>query len=136
MNEREMYPEIGQLLMNRGYSVAYEVPPHLGSARSVDVVGIRPRKRVAVTVEAKQGHYSQVMRQASVRLFISDFVYVSFPSDYAHFVLERRHSDLKAKGIGLICVDGEAEELLPAKQSLYVDNARRMDLINMAKISR
>ena len=136
MNEREMYPTIGQLLMNHGYSVAYEVPPHLGSARSVDVVGIRPRKRVAVTVEAKLGHYSQVMRQASVRLFISDFVYISFPSDYAHFVLKHRCNDLNAKGIGLICVDREAEELIPANQSPYVDNARRMDLINMAKIRR
>lgn len=136
MREDELYYPIGRFLKNRGYAVAYEVPQRPGSARKVDVVGVKPKKGIAVAVEAKLNHYSRALEQASLRLLISDFVYVSFPEEYAKLVYRTRKATLECAGIGLISVNGYARELILPKKSIYVNPDRRSTLIDMVRMLR
>lgn len=129
MRESTLYPKVGRFLASRGWRVAYGVPPRPGSPRRFDVVGVKARKREAVVVEAKLDHYRRTLEQASVRLFVADFVYLSFPDDYARSVYDRRLDDLKALGLGLLGIDSRVHEYVSPDRSGYLDPERRADLI-------
>ena len=132
LRERSMYPHLGSYLERRGYEVSVGVRPRPGSPREFDVVGVRTREREAVTIEAKNGHFSSAFRQAALRMFVSDYVYVSFPRTYARFAA-RVHGDCLAQaGIGLLAVDGcRVRMLSPARRSEFVSAERRDALISM-----
>lgn len=132
LREEHLYPRIMKFVNNRGYITSREVKPHLLSSRRIDVVGVKPRKREVVTVEAKVSNYSSVLVQATRNLSISDYVYVSFPQTYGVYILEKYGRYLYGMGIGIIGVNGRSKELLPARQSTYVDLERKNMLMQMA----
>ena len=132
MSEREMYPMIGSYLCREGYSkVSYELPQRRGSARTIDVVGFKSLGRSTVVVEAKLSHYAQALRQGQLRLLISDFVYISFPAEYAQRIERERRDKLEELGLGLLAVDGQARELVPPEESPWVNAERKEALIQM-----
>ena len=112
--------------------MAHQVHPRPGSPRRFDVVGFRLHVPRVVVVEAKLDHYSRALEQASVRLFVADFVYVAFPYKYAERVFGRHHGELGELGVGLRGVDGQSHELISPRPSAHVDGARRSELIEMA----
>jgi len=131
--ERDLYPPISRFLQNRGYYVRCEVPPCLGSQRRIDVVGSKPRKGIVAAVEAKIGNYNRVLEQACLRMFVADFVYVSFHSSYAKKIYFEKGSELQRNGIGLISVGERTRELISPIQSKYVNPIRRSNLIAVMK---
>jgi hypothetical protein len=120
-----------KFLKSRGYKVGTEVRPFPNSSRRVDVVGIKPRLKEVVAVEAKISNYSVVKKQAENRLFIADLVYVSFPIKYAFTVLDKHKEELVQDGIGVIGINGRAVELLNATRSMYVSEERKNRLMSM-----
>jgi len=130
--ESEMYEPIGDFLRNRGSElVVFEVPQRRGSARRIDVAGTTKIGESVTSVEAKIGHFNRAFEQASQRLFISDFVYVSFQEEYAHSVMSSRLQNLHSSGIGLISVNETATELVPPSPSAFVDPLRRKRFVEM-----
>ena len=127
-----MYPPIARYLERQGFQVATSVRPAAGSAREYDVVGVKPRVRRTVTVEAKIGHFWRAYNQALFRLLVSDLVYVSFPHRYAQHVIRTYKDDLARAGIGLLSVDGgNVRRALLPQPSEAVNNSRREALITM-----
>lgn len=130
--EASLYPPIGRFLTRRGYRVGYQVRPRPGSPRTFDVVGVHPRSRRTVAVEAKLGHFQRTIDQALLRRFVADLVYVSFPAPYARRVAREHRSVLGSSGLGLLGVtESRVTELLPARQSRAVSPPRRTQLIEM-----
>lgn len=128
--ESAMYPVLREYLERRGYCAASEIRPARGSPREYDVVGVRLRERLAVTIEAKNGHFRAALAQAELRRLVSDRVFVSFPWDYARFVRGRHAGALRDSGIGLLAVRGSrVRQLMPAMVSPNVDQTRREALI-------
>ena len=131
LREEHLYPRIMKFVNNKGYITCLEVKPHSRSIRRIDIVGIKPRKREVITVEAKLFNYSSVLVQATRNLVLSDFVYISFPQSYAVYVMEKYGSYLSNLGIGIIGVNGRSREILPAFRSVYVDQERKRMLMDM-----
>jgi hypothetical protein len=132
MSEATMYPLIGRYLIDNGWRVSFQVPPRPGSPRRFDVVGVNAESQVNV-VEAKVDHYRRAMEQACARLFVADFVNVSFPETYATRVLKLHAEELTELGIGLLAVDGSVNELMTPAQSAFVNTQRKMQLMQMAE---
>lgn len=130
VSEKQLYPQIEKFLVRRGFKTCQEVKPNNNSSRRVDVVGVKPRLKDVVAVEAKLSDYKRVMRQAMVGLFISDFVYISLPFGYANTVLTKHEDELKELGIGVLGVNGKALEMLSPSRSAYVDPSRKQKLID------
>lgn len=131
LREEHLYPGIMKFVNGRGYITCQEVRPHSRSVRRIDVVGVKPRKGEVITIEAKLFNYASVLVQATRNLAISDFVYISFPQDYAIYVMEKYGRHLSDMGIGIIGVNGKSKELVPAIQSTHVDFERKKMLIDM-----
>ena len=132
LREEHLYPEIIKFVNSKGYIPAQEVRPHSRSVRRVDIIGVKPRKNEVISVEAKLSNYSSVLTQATRNLIISDFVYISFPLEFAFYVKKMYGQELSNLGIGIIGVNGKVKELLHARRSEYVDLDRKAVLIKMA----
>ncbi|TFH00131.1 MAG: hypothetical protein E4H14_19990 [Candidatus Thorarchaeota archaeon] len=134
MMECDLYKPIGDFLRSRGNDlVAFEVPQRHGSPRRIDVVGTTQDGEPMVSVEAKLGHFNRAFEQAAQRLFVSDYVYLSFQEEYAHRALSLRRHDLCASGIGLISVNETATELLSPHLSVYVNPVRRQRCVEVLR---
>lgn len=129
--ESHLYSHIEKYLTTRGFKTSQEVKPNPSSSRRVDVVGVKPRLKEVVVVEAKLSSYSRVLKQAMSGLFISDLVYISVPYSYAQTILRKHETELRKLGIGILGVNGKAIELLPPSYSEYVDDDRKKKLIQM-----
>jgi hypothetical protein len=130
--EAAMYPPLSRYLEVRGFKVATSIRPSAGSPREYDVVGVKPRTRRTVTIEAKISHFRRAYNQALLRLLVSDIVYVSFPHRYAKHVALVYGDELLRTGIGLLSVDGRSvRSVLRPHPSDVVSAARRDALISM-----
>jgi hypothetical protein len=92
---------------------------------------------VIVAVELKLANWKKALIQAQNYQFGADFVYMVFPSSKCSLVLEKTTKKLQQKGIGLLSVDEQTEEvtvLVPAKQSVFLlGKLSKKEIINREK---
>jgi hypothetical protein len=136
VSEASMYPPLGRFLMRIGYKIGYQVRPRQGSQRIYDVVGIRPRLNEAAVIEAKLDHFHRAYSQAALRLFVADYVYVSFPMAYARRVMESQMERFRDDGIGLLGLNGTSvRQLVAPRRSDCVSSVRRSRLFETMRVS-
>ncbi len=134
--EASLYPKFGRFLQNRGWRVAYQIPPRPGSPRRFDIVGVKPRKEEVTVVEVKVKDFRRALDQAKSRQFVADFVYVGFPLPYAKRVFRDRALDLEPDGVGLLGLRNRVHELVVPRPSKIVDPQRRKRLLKMVSEER
>jgi hypothetical protein len=134
LSEASMYPPLGRFLLRNGYEIGYQVRPRLGSQRIYDVVGIKPRRKEAAVIEAKLDHFHRAYDQAALRLFVADYVYVSFPLSYATAVMHAHSRQFRADGIGLLGLNrAGVRQLIAPRLSQCVSAVRRGTLIDVMR---
>lgn len=118
--EKELYPVLRTHLRKAGYSVYLQVRPRPRSPRTFDVVGIHPRRKSVVIIEAKLDHFRRAFDQALLRLHVADRVYLSFPCEYALKAFQREEPRIRSAGLGLLAVQSRqvVELISPRKSTL------------------
>lgn len=113
--------------------IFYEVP--IGFCRA-DLVIFQKNKDI-IAIELKLADWKKALIQAQNYQLAVDFVYIAFPSLKSDLVLKKAKEKLTQKGIGLLSVDEQTEQVevvIPAKKSsLSFGHLSKKYLINQRK---
>lgn len=90
-----------------------------------------------VAIELKLADWKKALIQAQNYQLAVDFVYIAFPSLKSDLVLKKAKEKLTQKGIGLLSVDEQTEQVevvIPAKKSSFsFGHLSKKNLINQRK---
>lgn len=90
-----------------------------------------------LAIELKLANWKKALVQAQNYQLAADLVYLAFPSSKCDLVLKKAKAKLKNKGIGLICIDEETEQVsivVPAKRSVsLLGRLSKKEIINQRK---
>lgn len=117
--EHELVLPIHSYFASKAEFVFYEVS--IGFCRA-DMV-IFQKNDVIIAIELKLADWKKALIQAQNYQLATDFVYMAFPSSKCELVLKRAESQLRKKGIGLLSIDEETQQVkdaLSAKRSGFM----------------
>lgn len=120
MKETSVSESLEASLRARGFHVAREVPFWL---KRIDVYAWGNGKD-SMAIEVKLEKWQRALEQARVYQLCSLFAYVAMPAEYIHRV---EHQRFEEAGVGLLCLDGDWDEVIPARAStVFRETFRRM----------
>lgn len=110
--EKEMQKPIREYFTERQYSVFDEARLF---SRKIDVVA--KRRNQVVTVELKLHDWKRAISQAYLNQRVSDYSFVALPEPLWNRIDRKIYSVSVAYGIGLLSVDGVAQQIMRAEHS-------------------
>ena len=110
--EKEMQKPIREYFTERQYSVFDEVRLF---SRKIDFVA--KRRNQIVTVELKLHDWKRAISQAYLNQRVSDYSFVALPEPLWNRIDRKIYSVSVAYGIGLLSVDGVAQQIMRAEHS-------------------
>jgi hypothetical protein len=131
--EHELVLPVQNYFLSTAEHVFYEVP--VGFCRA-DMV-IFQKNNDIIAIELKLADWKKALIQAQNYQLAVDFAYIAFPNKKSELVLKRSKEKLIQKGIGLLSVDEQTEQvdvLIPAKKSSFsFGRLSKKDLVNQRK---
>ncbi len=131
--EHELILPVQNYFLSTAEHIFYEVP--VGFCRA-DMVIFQKNKDI-IAIELKLADWKKALIQAQNYQLAVDFTYIAFPYKKSELVLKRSKEKLIQKGIGLLSVNEQTEQVdvvVPAKKTSFsFGRLSKRNLINQRK---
>jgi len=127
LREEDLRPPVRDFFEKQNYTVTDEVKLF---GRDIDIVA--KRKSRVITVELKLYDWKRAIQQAYLNLRVADYSFIALPESVLGRISRKVYSEAYDSGIGLLCVDGYAKQIMKPMPSQRVQPIlRRMFFKNL-----
>jgi hypothetical protein len=135
MKEYELYSPIFELFPNHDFYPEVAAGERSRTTKTIDLIGmpIDGTSIDLISIEVKIRDWRKVLKQASDNRFYVDLSFAALPESQ---IPQLDLSMFKSRGVGVISVNGVAEEVVPACRSAYVRSSKRDFIIRTCQMRR